>query len=101
MALGQTDLATAYMAKAVEQNPGAAELHVGLASALSQKGERPQAIAQLETAIHLDPGMVDADALLIQNLIREKQFDKALSAVESLEKKQPKNLNTFILKGAV
>jgi putative PEP-CTERM system TPR-repeat lipoprotein len=101
MTLGETDLAASYMAKAVEQNPEAATLRVGLASTLSKKGERAQAIAQLETAIHLDPGMVDADALLIQNLIREKQFDKALSAVESLEKKQPKNLTTFILKGAV
>jgi len=101
MTLGETDLAASYMAKAVEQNPEAADLRVGLASTLSKKGERTQAIAQLETAIHLDPGMVDADVLLIQNFIREKQFDKALSAVESLEKKQPKNLNTFILKGAV
>jgi len=101
MTLGETDLAATYMAKAVEQNPEAADLRVGLASTLSKKGERAQAIAQLETAIHLDPGMVDADVLLIQNFIREKQFDKALSAVESLEKKQPKNLNTFILKGAV
>jgi putative PEP-CTERM system TPR-repeat lipoprotein len=101
MTLGETDLAAAYMAKAVEKNPEAAELRVGLASALSQKGETPQAIAQLESATRLDPGMVDADVLLIQNLIREKQFDKALQAVESLEKKQPKNPTTFILKGTV
>jgi len=101
MTLGDTDLAATYMAKAVAQNPEAADLRVGLASALSKKGERGQAIAQLENAIHLDPGMVDADALLIQTLIREKQFDKALNAVESLEKKQPKNPATFILKGIV
>ena len=101
MTLGDTDLAAAYMAKAVEQDPKAADLRVGLATTLSKKGERAQAIAQLENATHLDPGMVDADVLLIQNLINEKQFDKALSAVESLEKKQPKNPTTFILKGTV
>ena len=101
MTLGETDLAATYMAKAVDQNPEAANLRVGLASTLSKKGERAQAIAQLENAIQLDPGMVDADVLLIQNLIREKQFDKALQAVESLEKKQPKNPTSFILKGTI
>ncbi|MDQ2943238.1 MAG: PEP-CTERM system TPR-repeat protein PrsT, partial [Candidatus Dormibacteraeota bacterium] len=45
--------------------------------------------------------LVNADVLLIQNLIREKQYDKALNAVESLETKQPKNPTTFNLKGAV
>src|SRR6266508_3814688 len=89
------------MPKALQRNHEAADLRVGLASTLSKKGERAQAIAQLENAIQLDPGMVDADVLLIQNLIREKQFDKALQAVESLEKKQPKNPTTFILKGTV
>jgi putative PEP-CTERM system TPR-repeat lipoprotein len=101
MTLGETDLAATYMAKAVERNPEAADLRVGLASTLSKKGERAQAIAQLENALQLDPGMVDADVLLIQNLIRDKQFDKALQAVEALEKKQPKNPRTFILKGTV
>jgi putative PEP-CTERM system TPR-repeat lipoprotein len=39
--------------------------------------------------------------MLIQNLIRDNQLDKALQAVESLQKKQPKNPLSFNLKGAV
>jgi putative PEP-CTERM system TPR-repeat lipoprotein len=101
MTLGDTDLAAAYMAKAVEEKPKEADLRVGLASALSQKGETTQAIAQLESALQIDPSMVEADQLLIQNLIRDKQYDKAQTAVEALEKKQPKNPTTFILKGTV
>jgi putative PEP-CTERM system TPR-repeat lipoprotein len=98
--IGETDLAATYLAMAVERNPEAADLRVDLAKVLSKKGERAQAIEQLENAIHLDPGVANADVLLIQNLLQEKRFDKALQAVESLEKKQPKNPTTFNLKGA-
>lgn len=99
--IGDTDLAVTYLAKAVEQSPEAADLRVNLATALSNKGEQAQAIEQLENAIHLDSGAANADVLLIQNLIQAKQFDKALQAVESLEKKQPKNPTTFNLKGSI
>jgi putative PEP-CTERM system TPR-repeat lipoprotein len=101
MFIGEADLATTYLAKAVEQRPDAAGLRVDLAKVLSKKGERVQAIGQLETAIQLDPGVAGGDVLLIQNLIREKQFGKALQAVESLEKKQPTNPATFNLKAAI
>lgn len=101
MSLGDTDLAAAYMAKAVEQKPEAADLRVGLATTLAKKGERSQAIEELQSAIQLDPGMVNAQAMLIQNLLRTGQLDRALAAVEALEKKQPQNPITFNLKGAV
>jgi putative PEP-CTERM system TPR-repeat lipoprotein len=101
MSLGDTDLAAAYMAKAVEQQPEAPQLRVGLATTLAKKGERSQAIEELQSAIQLDPGMVNAQALLIQNLLRAGQLDRALAAVEALEKKQPQNPITFNLKGAV
>jgi putative PEP-CTERM system TPR-repeat lipoprotein len=99
--IGETDLASTYLAKAVDQKPDAADLRVGLAATLSEKGESVQAIAQLENAIHLDPGLMVADVMLVQNLIRDKQFDKALQAVELLEKKQPKSPTPFNLKGMV
>ena len=99
--IGDTDLAATYLAKAVDQKPDAPDLRVSLAATLSKKGERTQAIEQLENAIHLDPGLVAADMMLIQDLIRDNQFNKALQVVESLEKKQPKDPKTFNLKGTV
>ncbi len=101
MSLGETDIAAAYLGRAVEQKPEVAGLRVELATTLSKSGKRAEAIEQFENAIQLDPTMVTADVLLIEDLIRERQFDKALQAVESLEKKQPKNPVTFNLKGAV
>jgi putative PEP-CTERM system TPR-repeat lipoprotein len=99
--LGQAESAALYLTKAVEQEPKAANLRTDLARTLMQTGARAQAIEQLENAIRLDPGLATADALLIQNLIRDKQLDKALAAAEALERKQPKDALTFELKGAV
>jgi putative PEP-CTERM system TPR-repeat lipoprotein len=101
LSLGETDLAAIYLTKAVEQKPKAADLRVGLATTLSRKGKRAEAIEQLESAIQLDPTMITADVLLIRQLVQDRQFDKALQTVESLEKKQPQNPITFNLKGAV
>jgi putative PEP-CTERM system TPR-repeat lipoprotein len=101
MSIGDTDLAATYMAKAVEQKPNAADLRVALAETFSQEGDNAHAIEQLENAVRLDPGMVNADILLIQSLIRDKQFDKALAEVEALEKKQPKNAEIINLKGSI
>jgi putative PEP-CTERM system TPR-repeat lipoprotein len=99
--IGKTDIAATYLAKAIEQKPEAADLRVDLATTLARKGDRAQAIEQLENAIHLDPGLVKADVLLIRNLIRENQFDNAMNAVKLLEKKQPKDPTTFNLKGGI
>jgi putative PEP-CTERM system TPR-repeat lipoprotein len=101
MSLGQADIATTYIAKAVERQPDAAGLRLGLAASLSRKGARDEAIEQLEEAMQLDPNLVTADVMLIQNLMREKEFDRALAAAQGLEKKQPQNALTFNLKGAV
>src|SRR5688572_21372891 len=63
-------------------------------------GERAQAIPLLENTLHLDSGMT-AEVQQIESLIRDKQFDKAKTAVEALEKRQPNNPTIFNLKGAI
>jgi putative PEP-CTERM system TPR-repeat lipoprotein len=101
MSIGDTELAATYMAKAVEQKPNAADLRIALAETFSQEGDNARAIEQLENAVRLDPGMVNADIMLIQSLVRDKQFDNALAEVEALEKKQPKNGAIINLKGTI
>ena len=100
MAIGDVDLATAYLKKAVAEKPQAANFRVGLAASLLEYGDRPQAIAQLEKAVELDPGMITADLLLIRSYLENKQFDKALTEIAALEKKEPKNPTVLNLKGA-
>ena len=46
-------------------------------------------------------GGTAADVQAIQNLIQEKQFDKAMKAIDALEKKQPRNPTIFNLRGGV
>ena len=62
--------------------------------------DRAQANEIFESTLQLDVGTT-AEVQVIQNLIQEKQFDKAMNAVEALEKEQPNNPTTFNLKGAV
>ena len=100
LAIGESTLAEAAFKKAVEDEPKAANLRIGLAASLLQQGERSQAIEQLERAVDLDPAMTGADVLLIKNYIRNRRFDKALVAIGDLEKKEPRSSTVLNLKGA-
>jgi putative PEP-CTERM system TPR-repeat lipoprotein len=101
MSIGENEVAAKYWAKAIKERPEAADLRVAFAETLARTGNRAEALQQLESAVHLDSGMLDANAALIQNLIRDKQFDKALTEVEALEAKQPKNSAIANMKGTV
>ena len=65
------------------------------------EGDTEGAIRDLEAASALDPNVSPADLALIANLLRQKQFDQALAAVDRLEKKQPNNPLVYNLKGIV
>jgi putative PEP-CTERM system TPR-repeat lipoprotein len=101
LGIGDPGTAAAYMAKAVESQPGAAQLRVDFAQVLLSQGERDKAIEQLEDAVQIDPQLTTADTLLVQNLIRDNQLDKAMQAVEALERKKPDDPIAYNLKGAV
>jgi putative PEP-CTERM system TPR-repeat lipoprotein len=61
---------------------------------------RAQSIPILENPVHLGAGAT-SEMRLVENLIRDKQFDKAMNAIEVLEKKEPNNPATYNLKGAI
>ena len=46
-------------------------------------------------------GAASANVRQVRTLIRDKQFDKAMKLVDTLERRQPDNPTTFNLKGAV
>jgi putative PEP-CTERM system TPR-repeat lipoprotein len=58
-----------------------------------------------EIMIYDSPVYTDApanvDEMAVQDLISKRQFDKAMKAVDALEKKQPKKASNLLLKGAV
>jgi putative PEP-CTERM system TPR-repeat lipoprotein len=101
LASGDTQRATAfYQAAAKSQNEQlAARTRLGqiaLASGRSEEG-----FTELEAASALDAGSYQADLALITGHLQRRELDKALEAVKSLQKKQPKNPLTFQMYGVV
>ena len=101
MLLGEKDLAARYFQEVVTKMPERAEARFDLANALLQKGESAQAIEQLQKAIALSPGDTQADEPLIQTLIQNKQFDKALAAIDALQARQPKSFIPHLYRGVI
>lgn len=65
------------------------------------RGRADEGFKELEAASELDSGQYQADLAIITGHLRRNEFDKAMVAVQALEKKQPKNPLTFQLYGVV
>ena len=102
LASGDVQRATAFYQAAARTEKGqqvAARTRLGqiaLASGRSEEGFR-----ELEAASELDAGAYQADLAIIAGHLRRSEFDKAMAAVKSLEKKQPGNPLTFQMYGVV
>jgi putative PEP-CTERM system TPR-repeat lipoprotein len=100
MAVADFNKAGDYFEKAVATDPDApaTRTQLGLVRLLERKSEA--AVTELGSAARLDPkGQTQADMLLVIALIDRREFDKALEAAATLEKKQPNNPAVFNLKG--
>ena len=85
--------------KAGEAPSAAAKTRLGqiaLATGRSEDGFR-----ELEAASELDPGGYRADLAIVTAHLRRNEIDKAMAAVQTLEKKQPKSPVTFQMYGVV
>jgi cellulose synthase operon protein C len=93
--------AGSYFDQALKLDPTDPSKRTGLALSRMAMGERDKAFDDLEAAVLLDTDGFQADFALIMARVREKQFDKAMEAVDRLEKKQPKNPISFNMRGMV
>ena len=102
LAKGDTARATSMFEKARIANPENAAIRAQLGAArLAGGGDNKQAIADLEAASAMDKQQVNADMVLIMSFLQQKEFDKALAAVDVLEKKQPDSPIPSNLRGGV
>ena len=88
--------------KAAAIDPKNTAILTNLGANLLASGETERALVSLESAASLDTGGAgahEADMLLIQALLRDKQFDRALRTIANLDKKQPNNPVTYNLRG--
>ncbi|MDP2879954.1 MAG: PEP-CTERM system TPR-repeat protein PrsT [Azonexus sp.] len=94
---GDTNKAAEYFAKASKLEPENAAKKTSLALAHMAQGNSANAFQELEQISVSDKG-ITADLALIAAHLRSNQLDKALKAIDGLEKKQPNNPATHNLK---
>lgn len=92
--------AMGYLDKAAELDPDSAFIKTRQAAGHLAAGAGGDAIADLEKAVSLSDKPGQADMTLVLLHLRNKDFDKALQAIASLEKKLPANPVTLNLRAA-
>lgn len=95
---GEVDKAQAYFAKAARQNPDDARARTSLAVTHLMGGRVESGFDELRDVASTDDG-ITADMALISAHLRRQEFDKALKAIEGLEKKQPGKPMAAVLRG--
>jgi putative PEP-CTERM system TPR-repeat lipoprotein len=89
--LGNNDLAEAekYFSKAATQDTKNAYARTRLGQVKFAEGDAQAGFHELETAADMDTGSAQADILLVIAHIRRNEMDKALAAIDKLDKKLP------------
>lgn len=95
------DKASNYLEKAAALAPKASVLRTSLGLSKLAQGQEASGLSELEMATALDPKSVQAGLALVETEMRLKHYDKALAAVQAMEKQQPDNPVVQNVKGAV
>lgn len=92
------DKAASYFEKASKLEPENSAKKTSLAIAHMAQGKSDVAFEELEQLSGSDSG-ITADLALVASHLRNNQLDKALKAIDQIEKKQPANPATHNLRG--
>ena len=98
MRAGNTEQAAIYFEEAAKSNPQDTRAKTNLALSKIDQGLPEQAAVNLASIAAQDSGIA-ADMALIALAMRQKNFDKAISAIDQLAKKQPNSPMVHSLRG--
>lgn len=101
MQVREFDKASTYLEQAAALAPKAAVVRTSLGLSRLAQGDQARGLSELELGATLDPTSVQATMAVVQTEVGLKRYDKALAAVQSLEKHQPANPQVQQMKGAV
>jgi len=90
-----------YFGRAAKADPNNAQYRTRLGVSRLAGGETDRAFQDLEAASALDAESIQADVTLIMAHLRRNETAKAMSAVQTLEKKKPNDPVTHNMKGGV
>lgn len=91
MRLRDQTQAMSYFGKAIALDPKRPDSLIARAQALFAQGRFDDGAADVAAATAADPGQAAADALLIQELLRNGQTERARAAADALVKRLPEN----------
>ena len=94
-----TAQATKFWDRAISLDPKNASIHAKLGINYLIMGDSLGAVNELEAAATLDPGQYQVNSLLVASLLQRKEYDKALAAIDAMERKKPNSPITFNLRG--
>ena len=97
----QYEKATILLERARAKAPNVAAVHTAIAVAKIGQGDDASAVNALELSTKLDANTNTAGILLVLTEMRLKNYDKALVAVQALERAHPKDPTVPNLKGGV
>ncbi|MGV0950360.1 MAG: XrtA/PEP-CTERM system TPR-repeat protein PrsT, partial [Azonexus sp.] len=97
---GEPKKAEEYFAKASKLDPENPSRRTSLALAHMAQGDVATATTELERVSSEDKG-ITADRALIASYLRRNELDKALAAIDVLQKKQPSNPATYTLRARI
>lgn len=95
------DKASEYLEKAAGLAPEAAMIRTALGRSKLAEGESDAAVKELEAAIQLEPKSKEPGILLVLTHIARKEFDKAFTAIEAMEKSSSGDPMVHNLKGTI
>lgn len=97
--LGEPAKATQYLEKASVIDPGNASIRTKIALGHLSMGDAQLGIAELAKAAAMGPDPQKADVLLVLLHLNRKEYDKAIAAVDALEKKGHRTAATHTMRG--
>jgi putative PEP-CTERM system TPR-repeat lipoprotein len=93
--------ATEYFERANALAPNTAALHTSLGISKMGEGDKAAALTELQQGATLETKSANPGIALVRAQLAVKNFDAALTAVDALEKQQPKDPQVHDLKGIV
>lgn len=100
MASGEPAKAIQFLQKAATIDSGNPTIRTQLALSHLSMGDDELGIAELAKAAALDPNPQKADVLLVMVHLKHKEYDKALGAIQTLEKKTRPSAATLTMRGS-
>ena len=93
------DEALVLLEKAVSLQPDSAVAELRLGAGLLESGKQADGVEHIEKALEMDPQLQQADTLLVQYYLNQKDFAKALEAAEAYRDRHPDSAAPYSLLG--